>query len=113
MVFSIAFVVKENGPKTKSAYPFQFIQEHDTLGVNLAVDNILQNWYNLKDVTMNGAVLWRGPREKSRQFMQMIVPEAFTEPGAVIVDCTAATSEFMFVMLSLSNDEMIINMLLH
>jgi len=43
MVFSIAFVVPEAGPKRKSKYPFQFVEEYDTLGVNLARDVVIQN----------------------------------------------------------------------
>jgi len=41
---------------------------------------------------MNGDIPWRGPCEKARQFMQMLV-EACSEPGDVVVDCTAATGD--------------------
>jgi len=95
-MFSIAFVVREVGPKQKSEYPFQCVESRKTLGVNLARDNIIQSWCNANEVTMNEDIPWWGPREKSRQFMQMIV-EAFTEPGTIVIDCTAATSDFMYL----------------
>lgn len=40
---------------------------------------------------MNGDVPWRGPREKGREFMQMLVEASFAV-GDVVFDCTAGTS---------------------
>ena len=37
---------------------------------------------------MNRGTPWKGPREKARAFMQMVV-EALSAPGDVIMDCTA------------------------
>ena len=39
---------------------------------------------------MNGDTPWRGPREKARAFMQMVV-EALSALGDVIMDCTTST----------------------
>jgi len=98
MVFSITFVVKEADPKWKSDYLFQFIESLEMLRVNVARDDVLQNWCNFNNVTMNGDIPWWRPRKKSHEFMQMIV-EAFTELGAVIIDCTTVISDFMYPCL--------------
>ena len=71
-------------------FPFQFVPSHEAVGVNVANDDILQNFCNKDDVSMNGVIPWRGPREKARQFMQMLI-EACSQPGDVVVDCTAGT----------------------
>ena len=86
MRFSISLVVREKAP------PFQFrtVPSHDAVGINVGKDDILQNFCGRDDVTMNRGTPWRGPREKARAFMQMLV-EALSAPGDVIMDCTAAT----------------------
>ncbi len=90
MRFSISLLVRDSGPKMDSEFPFQVVPSHREVGVDVARDDTLQNFCNKEDVTMNGDIPWRGPREKARQFMQMLV-EALTEPGDVVVDCMAAT----------------------
>ena len=60
--------------------------------MDVARDNILQNFLNKEDVTMNGNVPWRGPHEKALEFMQMLV-EACSSLGDIVVDCTAATGK--------------------
>ena len=55
----------------------------------MAHDDILQNFLNKEDITINGNVPWRGLHEKAQEFMQMLV-EACSLLGDV-VDCTAAT----------------------
>ena len=89
-----ALLVKASGPKTANDFPFRFVQSHEVVGVDVACDDILQNFLNKEDVTMNGNVPWRGPREKAREFMQMLV-EACSSPEDVVVDCTAATGKYL------------------
>ena len=67
--------------------------------MDVAHDNILQNFLNKEDVTMNGNVPWHGLREKAREFMQMLV-EACSSPGDVVVDCTAAIGEYLICLPS-------------
>ena len=53
--------------------------------------------------TMNGGTPWRGPREKARAFMQMVV-EALSAPGDVIMDCTVGTGTlWSYLICSTSN----------
>ena len=89
MQFSISLVVRERAP------PFQFrtVPSHDAVGINVGKDDILQNFCGRDNVAMNGGIPWRGPREKARAFMQMVV-EALSAPGDVIMDCTAGTGMF-------------------
>ena len=70
--------------------PFQFrtVPSHDAVGINVGKDDILQNFCGRDDVAMIGGTPWRGPCEKARAFMQMVV-EALSAPGDVIMDCTA------------------------
>jgi hypothetical protein len=44
------------------------------------------------DQAMNGLKPWRGPREKSPGFWQMLI-EASTLPGDILLDCIAMTDE--------------------
>jgi len=53
-------------------------------------DDILQNFLPEEQVTMNGSIPWRGPCERSKYFMQMVV-KAVTEQRDVVVDCMVAT----------------------
>lgn len=75
-------------------FPLYEVPSHAKLGVNVGRDDIIQDFLPAQEVTMNGDIPWRGPRERSREFMQMLV-EAITEPGDVVVDCTAATGKFL------------------
>ena len=76
-------MVREKAP------PFQFqnVPSHDAVGINVGKDDILQHFCGRDDVAMNGGTPWRGPREKARAFMQMVV-EALSALGDVIMDCT-------------------------
>ena len=94
MRFAISLLVKASGPKTANDFPFQFVQSHEAMRVDVAYDNILQNFLNKEDVTMNGNVPWRGPREKAWEFMQMLV-EACSSPGDVVVDYMAAIGKYL------------------
>ena len=79
-------MVREKAPP----FQFQSVPSHDAVGINVGKDDILQNFCGRDDVAVNGGTLWRGPREKARAFMQMVV-EALSAPGDVIMDCTAGT----------------------
>ena len=58
MRFSISLLVRESGPKTDIDFPFQHVPSHEEVGVNIARDDILQNFCNRDDVTMNGDIPW-------------------------------------------------------
>jgi hypothetical protein len=43
---------------------------------------------------MNGAIPWRGLREKDLLLLQMLI-KASTEVGDIVVDCIVATSDLL------------------
>ena len=94
MHFIISLLVKASRLKTANDFPFQFVESHEAVGVDVARDNILQNFLNKEDVTMNGNISWHSPRKKAREFMQMLV-EACSSPGDVVVDCMATTGKYL------------------
>ena len=89
---SISLLMKSSGPKTANDFLFQFVQSHKDVRVDVACDNILQNFLNKEEVTMK--IPWHGPREKAQKFMQMLV-EACSSPRDIVVDCMAATGKYL------------------
>lgn len=90
MRFGICLAVKSLPGLSPSKFKFQAIPALDIHGVDVARDDILQNYIIKDNLLMNAATPWRGPREKSTLFMQMLV-QACSLPGDVVMDCTAAT----------------------
>lgn len=84
-----------------SKFSFQAIPELDRQGVDVARDDILQNYISKDDLHMNNDTPWRGPREKLVLFMQMLI-EATTLPGDVVLDCTAASGMYSLLILLFS-----------
>jgi hypothetical protein len=56
--------------------------------VDVASNEWLRNFTIRADQDMNGQKPWRGPREKSPGFWQMLI-EASTLPGDIVLDYTA------------------------
>jgi hypothetical protein len=73
-------------------FTFQLCPKLKALGVDVARDDILQNFTISETLSMNKGIPWRGAREKDPRFMQMFI-EALSIPGDVVVDCTASTSK--------------------
>lgn len=88
--FGICLAVRITANCSPSTFAFQPIPALDRHGVDVARDDILQNYMGKDDQLMNDRKPWRGPREKSTMFMQMLI-EASSLPGNVVLDCTAAT----------------------
>lgn len=95
MRFGICLAVSSVEHLGPSKFDFQPIPALDRHGVDVARDDILQNYMGKDDQLMNGETPWRGPREKSTLFLQMLI-EASSLPGDVVLDCTAATGEHSF-----------------
>lgn len=90
MRFSICLAVRSLPGVPPSKFSFQAIPALDRHGVDVAHDDILQNYVARDEQLMNGTTPWRGPQEKSRLIMQMLI-QACTLPGDLVLDCTAAT----------------------
>jgi len=62
MQFMTVLFVKATDGRSKSRFSFQsHSKEHIDAGVNLAIDDMLQNFSGVNDVAMNGNMPWRGP----------------------------------------------------
>jgi len=90
MRFGICLAVRSLPGVPKSKFTFLPIPELDRHGVDVARDDILQNYVTREDQMMNGDTPWRGAREKSTLFLQMLI-QATTMPGDLVLDCTAGT----------------------
>jgi hypothetical protein len=78
--------------KRSSKFTFSTSSSMKDIGVDVASDEWLQNFTTRADQAMNGLKPWRGPREKSPGFWQMLI-EASTLPGDIVLDCTAMTGK--------------------
>jgi hypothetical protein len=78
--------------KESSKFTFSTSSSMKDIGVDVASDEWLQNFTTRVDQAMNGLKPWRGPREKSPDFWQMLI-EASTLPGDIVLDCTAMTGK--------------------
>jgi hypothetical protein len=77
-----------------SKFQFQPCPKLAELGIDVAVDDVLQNFTKKETLTMDSNFKpWRGAREKDPRFLQMLI-EASTFPNDIVVDCTAAIGNF-------------------
>ena len=90
MRFGICLAVRNMVGVPSSKFSFQSIPALERHGVDVARDDILQNYMGKDDQLMNGATPWRGAREKSTLFMQMLI-QSSSLPGDVVKDCTTGT----------------------
>lgn len=97
MRFGILLAVRSLVGVPQSKFIFQPIPALDVHGVDVARDDILQNYVARDDQLMNANIPWRGPREKSTLLMQMLI-QASSVPGDVVLDCTAATGTLHILM---------------
>ena len=77
-----------------SLFTFHQVEAHKALDFHIGRDDLVQNCCEKEDLAMNGPIPWRGPREKARSFLQMII-EGTTLPGDIVMDCTASTGLFI------------------
>lgn len=91
MRFGIFLAVRSVAGVAPSKFSFQPVPALDRHGVDVARDDILQNYIAKDNLLMDGSTPWRGAREKSTLLMQMLI-QACSHPRDVIFDCTAATS---------------------
>jgi hypothetical protein len=85
--------------KGSSKFTFSTSSSMKDIGVDVASDEWLQNFTTRVDQAMNGLKPWRGPREKSPGFWQMLI-EASTLPGDIVLDCIAMTCKACSIHLA-------------
>jgi hypothetical protein len=86
--------------KGSSKFTFSSSSSMKDIGLDVASDEWLQKLTTRADQAMNGQKPWRGPREKSPGFWQMLI-EASTLPIDIVLDCTAMTGRAYSIHLSL------------
>jgi hypothetical protein len=73
-----------------STFSIQPVAKLDSIGINIAVDDVLFNLVTNDTQLMRGSTLWRGGREKDPLLLQLLI-ESTTQVGDIVLDYTAST----------------------
>jgi hypothetical protein len=82
--------------KSYSELPFSTfsitpVVELDSVGIDVAVDDVLFNLVTKDTQLMRGNTPWKGSREKDPVLLQLLI-ESTTQVGDIVLDCTTSTS---------------------
>jgi hypothetical protein len=66
------------------------VAELDSVGIDIAVDDVLFNLVMKDTQLMRSSTPWRGGREKDPVLLQMLI-ESTMQAGDIVLDCTAST----------------------
>jgi hypothetical protein len=87
-------------PKVPSStFSIRSMAELDSVGIDVAVDDVLFNLVTRDTQLMRGSSPWRGGREKDPVLLQLLI-ESTTQVGDIVLDCTASTGTTFLVILS-------------
>ena len=75
-----------------STFSISPMPELDSIGINVAADDVLLNLVTKNTQLMRGTIPWRGGREKDPILLQMLI-ESTTQAGDIVLNCTASTSK--------------------
>jgi hypothetical protein len=73
--------------------------ELDSVGIDVAVDDVVFNLVTKDTQLMRGSTPWRGGREKDPVLLQLLI-ESTTQVSDIVLDCTASTGIKFLVILS-------------
>jgi hypothetical protein len=90
MRFSIQLLVRSYPGRPVSTFSIQPVPELDAAGINLENDDLLINPVTKDTQLMQGAIPWRGAREKNPLFLQMFIKSTIAV-GNIVLDCIAST----------------------
>jgi hypothetical protein len=65
--------------------------ELNSIGIDVAVDDVLFNLVTKDTQLMKGSIPWRGGRKKDPFLLQVLI-ESTTQVSDIVLDCTASTS---------------------
>jgi hypothetical protein len=74
-----------------STFSIRPMAELDSVGIDVAVDDILFNLVTKDTQLIRGNIPWREGREKDHVLFQLLI-EFTTHVGDIVLDCTASTS---------------------
>jgi hypothetical protein len=72
-----------------STFSIRPMAELDSIGINVAVDDVLLNLETKDTQLMRGSTPWRGGREKDPVLLQLLI-ESTTHVSDIVLDCTAS-----------------------
>ena len=75
-----------------STFSITPVPELDSIGINVAADDVLFNLMTKDTQLMRGTTPWRGGREKDPILLQMLI-ESTTQFSDIVLDCTTSTSK--------------------
>jgi hypothetical protein len=73
-----------------STFSIRPMAELNSVGIDIAVDDVLFNLVTKDNQLMRDSTPWRGGREKDPFLLQLLI-ESTTEVGDIVLDCTAST----------------------
>jgi hypothetical protein len=82
-----------------STFSIRPMAELDSVGIDVAVDDVIFNLVTRDTQLMRGSNPWRGGREKDPVLLQLLI-ESTTQVGDIVLDCTASTSTKFLIILS-------------
>jgi hypothetical protein len=74
-----------------STFSIRPLVELDSIGIDVAVDDVLFNLVTKDTQLMNGNTPWRGGREKDPILLQLLI-ESTTDVDDIVLDCITSTS---------------------
>jgi hypothetical protein len=87
-------------PKVPSStFSIRPMDELDSVGIDVAVDDVLFNLVTKDTQLMRGSTPWRGGREKDPVLLQLLI-ESTIHVGDIVFYYTASTSTKFLVILS-------------
>jgi hypothetical protein len=76
--------------RPSSTFSIGPVAELDSIGIDVAVDDVLFNLVTKDTQLMSGSSPWTGGREKDPLLLQLLI-ESTTQVGDIVLDCTAST----------------------
>jgi hypothetical protein len=73
-----------------STFSIQPMAELDSIGIDVAVDDVHFNLITKDTQLMRGSTPWRSGREKDPLLLQLLI-ESTTQVGDIVLDCTTST----------------------
>jgi hypothetical protein len=73
-----------------STFSIRPMAELDSVGIDVAADDVLFNMVTKDTQLMRGSTPWRGGMEKDLVLLQLLI-ESTTQVGDIVLDCTSST----------------------
>jgi hypothetical protein len=82
-----------------STFSIRPVAELDSVGIDVAVDDVFFNLVTKDTQLMKGSTPWRGGREKDPVLLQLLI-ESTTKVGDIVFDCTASIGTYFLIIFS-------------